>query len=102
MSAPSRYSGKQGAPSSVPSTGPSAASGAGGSGHGGKGTSGKARGSAATPVRIEALKNNIFDFGEPGHTELYRRTRDAVLDYIRVNLKEGDAVAESILGEAVQ
>ncbi len=59
------------------------------------------RGAASAFVgRCEGLKGYVFDYGAPGHPELYRKSREAMLDYIRVEYEEGDAVAESILGGA--
>lgn len=55
---------------------------------------------AAFIGRCDGLKNFIFDYGAPSHPEQYRKSREALLDYIRVEYDEGDAVAESILGGA--
>jgi len=48
------------------------------------------------------LKGCVFDYGAPSHPELYRQSKEALLDYIRVEYEEGDAVAESILGWGVK
>ncbi len=45
------------------------------------------------------LKGYVFDYGDANHPELYCRSKEAMLNYIRVNYKEGDAVAESILNQ---
>ncbi len=65
----------------------------------GKGTGPKTRGSGTTAFvgRCDALKSFIFDYGAPSHPELYRKSKEALLDYIPVEYEEGDAVAESIL-----
>ncbi len=47
--------------------------------------------------QCDGLKGYIFDYGAPGHPELYQKSKEAFLDYIRVEYEEGVAVAESIL-----
>ena len=103
MSAQARYSGKRlGAVSSPPASGASPSMRTGvidGLGRGGRqrvelGASGSKVGMGG---RCDALRDDIFDCGRPGHTELYRRSREAMLDYIRVTFDEGDAVAQSIV-----
>ncbi len=51
--------------------------------------------------QCEGLKGYTFDYGAANHPELYCRSKEAMLDYIRVNYEEGDAVAESILSRGV-
>ena len=73
---------------------------------GGGGAAGRLRASgqstAAAKGKCEALKTDVFDYGEPGHTELYRRSREELLDYVRVEFDQGGAVAESIISGAAQ
>ena len=99
MSAQSRYSAKKIATAGGPSSASSAAYG---------GTGGVARvkmgaqSATSRTGKCEAMKTDVLDYGEPGHTELYRRSREALLDYVRVEYAEGDAVAESILAGAAE
>ncbi len=58
--------------------------------------------SAVFVGRCEGLKGYIYDYGATSHPELYRRSKEAMIDYIRVEYDEGDAVAESILGRGAQ
>ncbi len=48
----------------------------------------------------KVLKAYIADYGDPGHLELYHKSKGVLLDYIRVEYDKGDMVAESILGGA--
>ncbi len=66
----------------------------------GSGTSFKGRATTTGTFtgRCKGLKGYTFDYGAPGHPELYRKSKEVLLDYVRVECKEGDAVAESILG----
>jgi len=50
--------------------------------------------------RCDGLKQFTFDYGALSHPEQYRKSKEALLDYIRVEYDEGDAVAESILSGA--
>ncbi len=70
---------------------------------GGRGAGVRNQGSGpSTFVRwCDRLKSFIFDYGAPSHPELYRKSKEALLDYIRVEYAEGDAVAESILSAAL-
>ncbi len=43
------------------------------------------------------LKTYIFDYGALSLPELCRKSKDTLLNYIKVENEEGDAVAESIL-----
>lgn len=47
------------------------------------------------------LEGIIFDYVEDSHPELYRKLKEALIDYIQAEYTEGDAVAESILAEGV-
>ncbi len=40
--------------------------------------------------KCEGLRGEIFDCGQVKHLEVYHKTREAILNYIRVNFKEGD------------
>ncbi len=43
--------------------------------------------------RCNGLKSYVFDYGAPNHPELYQKSKEALLDYIRAEYDEGDAVA---------
>ncbi len=60
-------------------------------------TGGRQGSSAPFVGRCDGLKTYIFDYGSPSHPELYRKSKEALLDYIRVEYEEGNAVAKSIL-----
>ncbi len=47
------------------------------------------------------LKNYIFNHGALSHPELYWKSKDSQSNYIRLEYKEGGAVAESILDGAL-
>ena len=47
--------------------------------------------------RCDELEGHIFDCGQPKHANLYNTTMEEIINYIRLNFKEGELVVCTIM-----